>query len=98
MTSGACLVYENRLKYKPRCNTRFPETWLQQKANLGTRNKECGYNWKRKPPRGREKNIPKAMLIALTLISFTYSQAPIILPPTQPPADPQQTQKTFCWC
>lgn len=79
MTSGACLVYENRLKYKPRCNTRFPETWLQQKANLGTRNKECGYNWKRKPPREREK-IFLGMLIALTLISFTYSQAPIILP------------------
>ena len=43
--TGRCSVYPIRLEFRADCNTRFPETFLQHKGNLGLLTRECGYEW-----------------------------------------------------
>ncbi len=46
MPGGKCCVYKDRFHYKPSCNQEFPQSWLQQKSNLGKLSPECGYGWR----------------------------------------------------
>ena len=46
MPGGKCSVYKDRFHYKGEaCNQDYPQSWLQQKSNLGKLSGGCGYKW-----------------------------------------------------